>query len=597
MEERFCVDGLLNDEKARKWWLIAVFAIITFALFSSCLVFAGSKTYTADADFLGFSSWDLQDEDWSDITDWTSISAGTATVEESPSSQLHLNAGDSSGTDSDAGKYQVFVTDQAEFTIELRIKFDQIANYGTQIKDGVQITAFNGMNQYILVIFADQIRYYSTDWNVFCSDSISTGVWYTYRIVCDSPGSGGGDLAVYRGGTLIGSKTDARVWSSDNGRVDIQVHNWSASPEETECHVDYLKVATGLHPPLSGQKGNFLDTDIHAAADEIQLCYDNEDTPARHESGTWTINYDAGESVQWDSLSWNATLNGSSNVKFRVRSASSESGLSGASWYPSGSEPSSWDLLDEDWEDYSDWTFTFNGVYAYEESPSGQLHLTCGNSGGTDSNVSPYRYVTGSVSALTIEVRVKFDQLASYNADHHGLIIAHQNGTYKFRIQIFADKIRYRASGGWADMLNDSVSTGVWYTYRVLLDTTSHSINVYRDGAYLGQGTDPYSDSGLNGHTEVSVINWPTSPAETEVHVEYTRVATGTYVPTRVEGSPYDMTAPENRWLQIEATLERQQSSTGVTSELEDVTINWTTTGSTEVRRPPGVGVGGFLMF
>jgi len=579
----------LNELQA-SYYILIVLIIATISMLSSS-GFAGSRTYTADADFLGFTSWDKQDEDWSDISDWTSYGSGTYTVGENPSGQLRLKAGDASGTDSYAQKLKdSVITDLSEFTIEIRVKFDQLGN-STGNYDGFQVVAYNGTNQFGIFIYLDKIVYRNdTGWVDMASDSISTGTWYTYRLVCDSSPN---TFKVYRNGSLIVTKNDARSFTSYNGQINLAVWNYSASPTETEAHIDNYKVASGLQEPLVSQKGNFVDVDIHEVADELRLSYDSEDTPARHPSGTWTINCDAGASVQWDNLSWTATENGSSNVKFRFRSAASEGGLSSATWYPTNNAPSSWDLLDEDWEDYSDWTFTFNGTYSYEENPSGQLHLTCGDASGTDSNVAPYRYITTSVSTLTMEVKVYFDQLANYNEDHHGFIIGHKNGTYKYRVQIFADRIRYRASAGWEDMLTDSVSTGTWYVYRVLLDTPNHSIKVYRDGVYLGEGTDPYADSTLNGHTEASVINWPTSPAETEVHIDYTKAATGLYEPKYVSSSPHNMDCPDNRWLQVEAVLERGAASE--TPELEDMTINWT--GAQGVRRGPGLSFGGFAMY
>jgi len=193
------------------------------------------------------------------------------------------------------------------------------------------------------------------------------------------------------------------------------------------------------------------------------------------------------------------------------------------------SQPPSWNLLDEDFENISDWTFTYAGTKLYEENPSGQLHLKAGNT--VPSNVAGYRYITTSQSEVTIETKVYFDQLANYNGDHHGIVYGHKNGTYKWRLEIFKDQVQYRNSSGWTKMADDVINTGVWYTYRFLLDTPNHTLSVYRDGSFVGQGTDPYADATLNGHIDILCINNLDVPDETEAHFEYHKAASGLYIP------------------------------------------------------------------
>lgn len=309
---------------------IAVFLVFILTLLFPVVGLPDAKTYTTDADFLGFTSWDIEDEDWSDITDWTDLTNGTSLVEESPSGQLHVKAGDAGGTDSEAKKYKNgLITDDATFTIEFRVTFDQIANYAADIH-GFWLAAYNGTNMFKILIHKDNIYYRTAAaWAKLGDDAIAVDTSYTYRLTYDS-----GTMTVYRDAVLIGTKADCQEGASANGRIEIGVYNWPAAPAETEAHIDNCKVEGGVRPPLVTEYASFLDTDIHAVANEIELSYDNEDTPAYHVSGTWTINYGAGAAQQWDNLSWNATENGTSNVKLRVRSAGNEAGLAAATWYP-----------------------------------------------------------------------------------------------------------------------------------------------------------------------------------------------------------------------------------------------------------------------
>jgi len=52
-------------------------------------------------------------------------------------------------------------------------------------------------------------------------------------------------------------------------------------------------------------------------------------------SGTWTVDFDSGDAASWGNLSWINTGGGS--VKARVKSATSQGNLDGATWYPCGS--------------------------------------------------------------------------------------------------------------------------------------------------------------------------------------------------------------------------------------------------------------------
>jgi hypothetical protein len=191
-------------------------------------------------------SWDLIDEDWEDISDWTNVEQGVKVIEESPSGQLHVKAGDSGGLDSFAEKKKEWpIQNVPDFTTELRVKFDQLGAYAGEISDGFVVEMKNGTNRFNIFVFTDQIRYFnnSDSWVTFVADAISTGEWYTYRVICDSPGT----MKIYRGTTMLATKTDIMATGADNGRVKVGVRNYSPSPAVTEAHLEYFKIATGLY--------------------------------------------------------------------------------------------------------------------------------------------------------------------------------------------------------------------------------------------------------------------------------------------------------------------------------------------------------------
>ena len=68
-----------------------------------------------------------------------------------------------------------------------------------------------------------------------------------------------------------------------------------------------------------------------AASDEAEEWI--SDAAAYVVRGHWRINFDSAQASEgWADLSWNATEPGSSNVKFRARSAATEAGLASATW-------------------------------------------------------------------------------------------------------------------------------------------------------------------------------------------------------------------------------------------------------------------------
>ncbi len=198
----------------------------------------------------------IKDEDWEDITDWTTYGTGTRTVEESPAGQLHLVAGDAGGTDSTGGKYlDSLVTNLQTMTVEFKIKFDQLAGGWTgtpgATNDFFQFRHYSGVYMHVVTFTSDSVWYYTAG-NVHVKqfdttfDNVS---WYTIRLIFDS------------NFTLVFAKDDDADWNflgrcrnADpytilNGRILMWVINYPTSPAETEIHMDYVKFAPGMIMP------------------------------------------------------------------------------------------------------------------------------------------------------------------------------------------------------------------------------------------------------------------------------------------------------------------------------------------------------------
>jgi len=175
-------------------------------------------------------------------------------VEESPSGQLHLKAGDAGGTDSWAGKYKTSWNNSLkEMTLKFRVKFDQLGNYGAEIYDGFQVFWGNGYNNFHLFFFKDQVRYLKTwaaTYDTFCTYAFDNTSWYDIQIKYNStPSAGSRTHQLYINGVDQGTKVAVDASVNNGILIPHRAWNYSASPTETEVHVEYTKAATGLYNP------------------------------------------------------------------------------------------------------------------------------------------------------------------------------------------------------------------------------------------------------------------------------------------------------------------------------------------------------------
>jgi hypothetical protein len=217
----------------------------------------------------GLNAWNAEADDFDDITDWdtTSESQGTYTAEENPSGQLHLLAGDGSGTDSEA---EIFKADMAyegdsTYTVEVRVKFDALNNF-TNNENGVIVVAGNyrnGLdNLWAIEFFTDRIHDYLSD-TIIVGRTINTGQWYTYRFVVTDDD----DVAIYEDGTYVTTANDIGFdYAMDESYLILSVHNYSASPATTEAHFDWVRASTetsgfGATRTTDGQINGSLDFD------------------------------------------------------------------------------------------------------------------------------------------------------------------------------------------------------------------------------------------------------------------------------------------------------------------------------------------------
>ncbi len=197
--------------------------------------------------------------------------------------------------------------------------------------------------------------------------------------------------------------------------------------------------------------------------------------------------------------------------------------------------------IDEPWDDTASWVLDGIGTSLREISPAGQLHLKAGNAGGTDSTARAYRsnIFQQYLSSFTTEIKIKFDQLAGgYNGTTATLdcfLIGILTGVHVNYVLISDDSVWfYDSTNGYVQQFTASLDNVSWYTIRLIHFAKSIILFIKDDDgdwAYWGSCDDGDPNAGFPGLIQLIAQNYPASPAETEVHIDYFKIAAGEYYP------------------------------------------------------------------
>ena len=193
-------------------------------------------------------------------------------------------------------------------------------------------------------------------------------------------------------------------------------------------------------------------------------------------------------------------------------------------------DPGSWDLLDEDWTDITDWTA--QGTGTVEESPAGQLHTDA----GTGDFARAFRDIGTIPNEWTLEWETDaYDSLGTLASGNYAVLLVRE-GTYSHWIHIGTDNIEARETGGFttaSPAVTTSTATG--YVWRIIGTTAaSGTLKLYRkptagSWALLETWTGLFT-GGTDGEM---FVGWVVGTAEQ--HEESIQMATGEYVPGTVD--------------------------------------------------------------
>lgn len=195
-------------------------------------------------------TWDILDEDCSDISDWTDGDGAKSESKVDPAGQFYFNASVSTS----AWRYRTLVTPPNTFTFEIKIYHDSLA----ALSSGAYfVLEYHQADEFFQAVFASD--------GLFLNDSDSnftevgtnlvkyggSAEWQTWRFLVIFTGTAGdGTCNVY---LTDSTHTNEQVGTSVPCSVEAGQVNQRCSLKLIRGaiinHIDYIKIATGLYDP------------------------------------------------------------------------------------------------------------------------------------------------------------------------------------------------------------------------------------------------------------------------------------------------------------------------------------------------------------
>jgi hypothetical protein len=204
-------------------------------------------------------------------------------------------------------------------------------------------------------------------------------------------------------------------------------------------------------------------------------------------------------------------------------------------------DPSSWDLLNQSWNDLTGWTKFGTGTASI--SPAGQLYIL-----PNDNNYIIEQRDIGSLPSdgFTLQSRFVLDNVGDLAS---GAFYSWQlfDGAVLANFRIFSDYIAVQKTDLSFVTAALVSSTGTWYTFRLIVDMDGETLSVYRktdvtDWEFVSTFTELRDLVDTDGIVRVYMERPAGTSAES--HTDYTRIASGLYVPTVAIECPLMDTPP-----------------------------------------------------
>lgn len=200
----------------------------------------------------------------------------------------------------------------------------------------------------------------------------------------------------------------------------------------------------------------------------------------------------------------------------------------------------SWDKLVQNWNDTTGWTKGGSGTS--DINPAGQLREIPDNA----TYVNRVRDIGVLPTTYTAEFRLKIDDFGDEGFWTHDFY----DGVHRMNFQIFATYVKNADSG---QTINVVTTEGVFYVWRLVIDSAGDHIYVYRDTEYLGD-----TGAGLvyaPGDGTVYATAGNGAGDDFEAHEDYLYIATGLHFSERYEDLKATFILPESEDLFAKAVI------------------------------------------
>ena len=188
-------------------------------------------------------------------------------------------------------------------------------------------------------------------------------------------------------------------------------------------------------------------------------------------------------------------------------------------------DPSSWNLVDEPFDNLDDWADYDNGDGVSEISPAGQLRTWADGTSASFANRG--NDISIPAGDFTCEVRAYFDTIGTVGNNDMGRVEFYDGANAA--MIAFSSANLHTYNGSYQDS-GVAVAQDAWHVWRFLWDYSALTFNVYLDGILVASDlTAEYSYASHAGQVRVAMYGYATA---TEAHWDYIKVASGLYTPT-----------------------------------------------------------------
>lgn len=186
----------------------------------------------------------LLNENWDGLGTWADADTDTGVSEIDPAGQLRLDTKLSAAGDGQAGRYKTIVSCPDLATMNMRLYCDAL---GAAWNDGLQLSYGTATWKFVCYFHTGGLIILKTGGanTEVGVDIVSTGVWVDWRFQIDkSGGEAAAVVEVFKDNVSQGTVDCDYEVASSNGLIQAALRGYLT--DNLVCHIDYLRIATGL---------------------------------------------------------------------------------------------------------------------------------------------------------------------------------------------------------------------------------------------------------------------------------------------------------------------------------------------------------------